>query len=107
IPSSVTSIGSYAFYGCSSLTSITIPSSVTSIGSSAFVYCRSLASITIPSSVTSIGWGAFYYCSRLQNVYYNGTMEDWCKIEFGDSSSNPMEYAENFYMWNGSEYDLI
>ena len=36
IPNSVTSIGSYAFYGCSGLTSVTIPNSVTSIGQSAF-----------------------------------------------------------------------
>ena len=36
IPNSVTSIGNYAFYGCSSLTSITIPTSVTSIGNQAF-----------------------------------------------------------------------
>ena len=39
IPASVTTIGTYAFYYCSGLTSITIPSSVTTIGSSAFYYC--------------------------------------------------------------------
>ena len=59
IPSSVTSIESCAFRGCTSLTSITIPSSVTSIGDFAFMSCTSLTSITIPSSVTSIGGGAF------------------------------------------------
>ena len=45
---SVTSIGSSAFLGCTSLTSVTIPDSVTSIGSSAFGGCNSLESMTIP-----------------------------------------------------------
>ena len=68
IPSSVTSIGSFAFYNCSGLTSITIPSSVTSIGSSAFSDCTGLTSITIPSSVTSIGEWAFYGCTGLTSI---------------------------------------
>ena len=68
IPNSVTSIGNYAFYGCSGLTSITIPNSVTSIGNGAFQYCSGLTSVTIPNSVTSIGNGAFYDCSGLTSV---------------------------------------
>ena len=68
IPNSVTSIGDYAFYECSSLTSITIPESVTSIGENAFRNCYALASITIPNSVTSIGESAFYGCSSLTSV---------------------------------------
>jgi hypothetical protein len=57
VPSNVTSIGNYAFYRCSGLTSITIPSSVTSIGDEAFNGCRSM-SITI-SRRTRIGSNAF------------------------------------------------
>ena len=68
IPNSVTSIGYGAFETCSSLTSITIPEGVTSIGDEAFEYCSSLTSITIPNSVTSIGHEAFYNCDSLTSI---------------------------------------
>ena len=68
IPSSVTSIGDYAFDNCTSLTRIEIPSSVTSIGREAFEKCERLTSIEIPSSVTSIGWNAFAYCTSLTDI---------------------------------------
>jgi hypothetical protein len=64
----VTSIGNYAFYNCSSLTSVTIPNSVTEIGESAFDYCYRLTSVIIPNNVTSIGDYAFYACGNLTSV---------------------------------------
>ena len=68
IEDDVTSIGNYAFSGCSSLTDITLPSSVTSIKSCAFYKCSQLASIEIPSSVTSIGNSAFQNCTGLTSI---------------------------------------
>ena len=68
IPDSVTSIDESTFSTCYSLTSITIPDSVTSIGSYAFQNCFSLSSITIPNSVTSIGSNAFSTCYSLTSI---------------------------------------
>ena len=68
IPNSVTSIGEYAFYGCSGLTSVTIPNSVTSIESEAFSGCSRLTSIDIPNSVSIIQDCAFSGCTGLKSV---------------------------------------
>ncbi len=68
IPNSVTSIGDYAFGGCTGLTSVTIPNSVATIGEEAFYGCSSLTSVTIPNSVTSIGTGAFCNCFVLTSI---------------------------------------
>ena len=98
IPNTVTSIGNFAFYQCSSLTSIDIPNSVTSIGHSAFNGCSSLASIDIPNSVTTIGGSAFFGTGWYNNqpdglVYaglvaytYKGTMSNGTSITLRDGT---------------------
>ena len=70
---SVLTIGSFAFYQCSSLTSITIPNSVISLGAYVFTNCSSLTTATIGNSVTSIGSYAFYQCSALTSVTFTPT----------------------------------
>ena len=91
--STVTLIGEYAFYYCSSLTIVSFPN-VTSIGECAFCYCPSLITASFPKvtsigtsafqsctslttasfpKVTSIGSWAFWTCTRLNNIYFTGS----------------------------------
>lgn len=94
----VTRIGSDAFVGCTSLSSVNIPSSITHIGARAFAYtkissieipdsvtyiadsafgaCKVLKSVVIPSSVTYIGPFAFAYCSSLESVTVNAQVSE-------------------------------
>lgn len=64
----VTTIGSYAFYGCSAMTSFNIPEGVTDIESSAFSMCKGLTSITIPGEVSVLKSHLFYGCSSLTSI---------------------------------------
>ena len=60
IPNSVTSIGYYAFYGCSGLTELTLPDSVASIGDGAFICCSDLSKITSLAEIPPVcGSGVF------------------------------------------------
>ena len=74
-------IGSGAFSGCTSLTSVVIPDSVRTIGAGAFSGCRSLTSVVIPDSVTAIGRYAFDGCTSLVSVEYKGTLLQWCAMD--------------------------
>lgn len=71
-PSTVTTIGSYAF-SFTGLTNISIPNTVTSIGTQAFANCISATSVTIPSSVNSIGQSAFSGCISLTSIVVERT----------------------------------
>ncbi len=70
IPNSVTSIGVFAFFNCSSLTSITIPNSVTNIGDLAFTDCSSLTNITFLGNAPALGYDVFDGDSATIYYYY-------------------------------------
>lgn len=97
IPSTVTSIGNKAFGGCSSLVYISVDKNnkafcdvdgllYTADKSKLIVYPASCGatSIELSSSLKAIDDMAFYDCGELKNIYYNGTLADWGKIEIGE-----------------------
>lgn len=115
IPATVTTIAEQAFWGCERLTQIKmqkglntiqksafgrclrlenveLPEGLTDIEAAAFALCVGLKSITIPVSVVSIGEEVFDYCSELKTVCYNGTMEQWNKINLKTKGN---EYLNN------------
>ena len=64
----ITSIGDYAFSGCSNVTALNTPTNVTKIGNGAFQNCSGVESFNIPESVISIGDHAFNGCSGISSV---------------------------------------
>lgn len=107
IPEGVTSIGDNNFANCSVLTSISLPTSLSTINNSAFRDCKNITSVRFAEgSISVIGSGAFWECNSLASVNIS-SLEAWCKISFGDATSNPLIYAHHLYLNNEEIKDLI
>lgn len=122
IPENVKSVEHNAFINCTSLnsvvwnakncisqgkvfentgiSSITFGDSVEYIPSYLCSGFEKLLTITIPSGVRSIGSNAFAECNGLKIMFYNGTLEDWYKMELENKESNPMSYAAREFIGN-------
>ena len=79
LPDNLESIGYNTFINCETLADIILPETISIIESSAFSQCEQLTNIVLPASIKKIEKQAF---KTILNVYYNGTIEDWCSIEF-------------------------
>jgi len=72
---------------CYKLKEVILPN-ITKIENFTFSNCSSLESIFIPKFVTSIGDCAFLKCTNLKNIYYEGTKEEWDKIDISTVGNN-------------------
>lgn len=95
----VTFIPAYAFYGCESMTNITIPDGITKIPEWVFGYCKGLTSITIPNTVTEIGVRTFSYNTALESITIPDSVNSISQFAFGDCSALASVTFENTVGW--------
>lgn len=114
LPSTVTDIDEYAFWGNDSLKQISLSSNLREIPSYAFSNCRRLTEISIPYSVKSIDSKAFENCISLQKTeipasvsYIHATAFDGCpKLEIkADSGTTAHTFYENWKVVNQTNVD--
>lgn len=68
LPESLSNLGVYSFDGCTSIQAITIPDGVSSLPERIFNECTGLTGISLPDALTSIGAYAFAYCPGLTQI---------------------------------------
>ena len=123
----------YAFSYCTSLKKLTIENDI-SIGDQAFIwaeipeiefgenvtsvgtinYMSDLTTVTLGSNIRTIAKGAFFsYSTNPKNLYYKGTLESWCNIEYtegtgeGPESSLGLMYMYSLYIDNQKVVNLV
>lgn len=95
LPSTVTTIKAYAFYGCTALEQLTLPEGLVSIGENVFENCIVLQSINIPNSVMLISEYAFCSCESLEQL----SLPD----EITSIGDGAFDGCENLVLWVAAE----
>ena len=78
----VIAVGQEAFRGNTRVTDIILSSNISRIGSGAFAGCTALERITLPRGITNIWKDTFEGCTSLREIYYEGTLDEWNRIDF-------------------------
>ena len=111
----LTEIGEGAFYKCGELVEVNIGVGCKKIGRSAFQECVKLDTITLPADLEQIYYAAFNKVDNIDNVYFNGTIADWCKVQITSEGfenaldvSTPMRNGKStFWIKEGEGYVSI
>ncbi|MBQ8111285.1 MAG: leucine-rich repeat domain-containing protein [Clostridia bacterium] len=107
IPNTVTTVGAYAFRGCSQLKNVLISHGLSKIANECFYYCESLQEIVIPDGISDIGDYAFYNCSSLKRIVLPDSVERIDEHSFEYCPSDIVvfarcgSYASQYCLQNG------
>lgn len=100
-PSTLEEICDMAFYGCRTLTKVTVDdvenSNLHTIGAHAFAFCSSLEDAHFPESLKKIGESAFVDCTKLKDIYIPDTV-----VEIGSRAFHNTAYVNDKSHWDGN-----
>lgn len=88
-------IGDYQFYGFSQMERLSLPNAK-EIGNQAFTDCTGLSRLDIGGKLQTVFADAFARCIALNEIYFDGSMEDWATINFSNQYATPM--------WSGATF---
>lgn len=97
MPEKITGISRCVFKNCTRLKNIELSDQTVRIEDEAFSGCENLTEITIPETVKYIGMNGFAGCSGLKDVYYQGSREQWDKINIAKKGNEPLLNAVLHY----------
>ena len=90
---------------------------VIAIAQEGFANCTTMNAIVIPNTIKSVGYQAFMECENLVDIYFMGTVKDWCDIVFEKYTTdsyistsfvtNPMAFAHNLYFGNKLATEIV
>lgn len=100
VSSKITSAGKNVLTNCDNLETVVWGSSIETIEGYTFSGCTALEKVTLPKAVKTIKTNAFNDCYKLKEVYYGGSLTDWCSVTLSNAQSNPMHLAKIFYANN-------
>lgn len=112
LPSSLKEIGTSPFSSSFNLVTATVPQNALSALPYTIQYLTildetiektcshilNLKCLYLDKDIKTIGEDVFKDCKFLKDVYYYGTIEDWCGIQFANEYANPMAYASHIFM---------
>lgn len=102
LPTGITEIGNYAFYGCEGLKRVTFAPecSITAIGAQAFRGCTGLLELALPATLTEIGDNALTGCNAIEKIEITN-VGAWCGMSFAGMESNPLSHGAKLFV-NGT-----
>lgn len=119
LPDSITSLEGNSLFGLRNVHELAIPSGVKELEPAAIGHDDVLTSVYLPSSLTSIDEGNFYDCPALTDLYYEGSEDDWnrinnqvgvpdgCQIHFNSTPNTGSDTAQQTQKESGQQAGVV